>query len=238
MYREEDLGFPGVVGMEVAAMSQGSSQVNTLFTFMAHGSNPRGENSAVPLLDHRPYLLTITISTQFPAPQPAVVRVFLLCWPRSDQRLLPIQLDMFRTEVGPGVTRLTRHWDQSPHLAGPGMDMATLQERLLQGSMDWEQFSDAGCGWPHHLHLPRGGRGAGWRLVVLVSPPGPADHDDWGRGSAGWGMCGARQGGLPDSRPLGFPLDRPVVLDSVEGQASRPNWAFVPVDIIHENDFV
>jgi hypothetical protein len=66
------------------------------------------------------------------------------------------------------------------------------------------------CGWPYHLLLPRGTRqGLECRLMVILT--------DWlidrvGADSAcgSLSFCGARDADYPDSRPMGYPFDRPL----------------------------
>src|SRR5262249_25084052 len=66
------------------------------------------------------------------------------------------------------------------------------------------------CGWPYHLLVPRGtAAGMPFRLLVILT--------DWLIDRVGadstcgsLSFCGARNSDYPDTRPMGYPLDRPL----------------------------
>ena len=91
-----------------------------------------------------------------------------------------------------------------------------------------------GCGWPAHLLLPRGTRtGASFRLFVMVSKLLPGDAartaDQEAVRRSAFIHCGLPGSQVPDSRPMGFPFDRPVGW-SWHG---RSNMAVTDVKILH-----
>merc|ERR1712013_965371 len=82
------------------------------------------------------------------------------------------------------------------------------------GRISRQTFNWAGCGWPISLNIPTGSvGGSSWQLVVVASPLKPHDVSNvqqWDRaGRVSWSYCGVDRGQVPDSRPLGFPFDRP-----------------------------
>ena len=76
-----------------------------------------------------------------------------------------------------------------------------------------------------------------WRLVVVASPVLARDRGrvrDWQRADrVSWSYCGVQEGRVPDSRPLGFPLDRPSSRSSLDSLASsHPNIFLQEVSIV------
>ena len=80
------------------------------------------------------------------------------------------------------------------------------------------------CGWPYSLLLPRGTRaGMRFKLMVMVT--------DWERDRVGrdtccgsLSYCGALDR-YPDSRPMGYPFDRPFSESILETVATQANMA-------------
>ena len=83
------------------------------------------------------------------------------------------------------------------------------------------------CGWPYHLLLPRGTRqGMPFRLMVMLT--------DWlidrvGADSAcgSLSFCGARDADYPDSRPMGYPFDRPFAGRTIPQMLADPGLRHV-----------
>ena len=81
--------------------------------------------------------------------------------------------------------------------------------------MTEDEFNWSGCGWPETMVLPRGREGGmTFRLYMMVSRVLDRDSAmtaDWEQMQfTSWSWCGVRRndGDVPDSRPMGFPLDR------------------------------
>ena len=92
------------------------------------------------------------------------------------------------------------------------------------------------CGWPAHLLVPRGtSGGSSFSLFVMLSKLLPGDAalsaDPQAVANSAFVHCGLAGKRVPDSRPMGFPFDRPVVW-RVEG---RSNMALTEVQIIHQD---
>ena len=165
-----------------------------------------------------------------------------------------LELDQWLASVGPGQTMESRWEGQAPHLSKrQGQSLQALQRSLLQGQVapppppfrphgpvqvSRRMFNWAGCGWPLHLNIPSGRAGGmAWRLVVVASPVLARDRGrvrDWQRADrVSWSYCGVQEGRVPDSRPLGFPLDRPSSRSSLDSLASsHPNIFLQEVNIV------
>ena len=75
-----------------------------------------------------------------------------------------------------------------------------------------------------------------WTLVVMVSKVLPQDIsslESWKANSnLAWSYCGVREGLVPDSRPMGFPVDRDFQDISMLAMG-RDNWHIKQVSIKH-----
>ncbi|KAJ1519799.1 hypothetical protein ONE63_005052 [Megalurothrips usitatus] len=75
-----------------------------------------------------------------------------------------------------------------------------------------EEFVFCGCGFPHHLLVPRGSReGLTYSLFVMVTDYEQDKVDQvvpGGSCSDAPSICGVFGGKYPDKRPMGFPFDR------------------------------
>ena len=190
-------------------------------------------------LNHRPFNWVFELNSTLLYATHSVVRLFLQPPGSAGMNRATFQLDHFYHHLQPGRNVFTRPELSAPHLSKSRWSLAELQEGLMSGQLDWQQFSWGGCGWPRHLNIPRGRPGGmAWQLVAVVSSLLPADLSrlaNWRANSqVAWSFCGARWGAVPDSRPLGFPLDRdPPAGDVSSLAAGRPNWLILPVTITH-----
>lgn len=80
------------------------------------------------------------------------------------------------------------------------------------GTAQEAQFNFCGCGWPHHMLIPKGLPGAGLAadLVVIVSnyQLDRVDQDLVGTCNDAASYCGVRDRLYPDRRAMGYPFDR------------------------------
>jgi len=243
-YNEHDLGFPGVrVGSAFIQPNHGAN--NTFYTCREatevrvdslDGTMP-GSRMSVQYrrLNHRPFTFNHVIHNELNYPIGAVVRVFIL--PRDGNIRTTIHLDHFYHVLQPGTNYIRRDELEAPHLSKSRWSLNQLQNRLMNGQVNRWEFSWGGCGWPRHLNIPRGTeRGMDWDLVVMVSQQLPVDRArvrEWTmQRNLAWGYCGVQRGVVPDSRPLGFPVDRSFTnIQTLSG--GRPNWMITPVVIRH-----
>ena len=202
-YSREDLSFPGLEVVAARLVSRGERD-NTI------GSDREEE-----------FTLEVTLRAELETQ--AVLRAFLV-FPEKPSVVL--ELDQWLASVGPGEVTESRREGQAPHLSRrEDQSLQQLQRSLLRGQVSRRTFNWAGCGWPRHLNIPSGRpEGMAWRLVVVASPVLARDRDrvrDWQRADrVSWSYCGVQEGRVPDSRPLGFPLDRPDSRSSLDLLAS------------------
>jgi len=161
-------------------------------------------------MDHVPYTLEVTVNARMATS--SIVRVFLVS---SSQPSIAIEMDKWLARLTPGENRIIRREEDAPHVSRrPTQSLRGLQRLLVTGRMSQHMFNWAGCGWPISLNIPTGSvEGSAWQLLVIASPLMPNDLQSvqqWERaGRVSWSYCGVLRGQVPDSRPLGFPMDRP-----------------------------
>jgi len=261
-YGAEDLAFPGVEvrSAEMRTLGNGEEYYprNTLYTSIAPDTiklkncfgdfigttdrqaeldcedslNPQPVSLTFSKLNHLPFSLSVEVFS-FKRTL-AVVRAFLVPINFPDPKMF-IELDKWLVELNPGMNTLTRSDYEAPHLGQQEYTMYQLQQLLASGQLTPLQFAWGGCGWPQHLALPKQGH---FHLVVMVSKILPGDSQDvevW-RKKLGysWSYCGVQVGKVPDSRPMGFPMDREYgTLDDLVGYGG--NFFKTEVDIIDNN---
>merc|ERR1711936_412087 len=167
-------------------------------------------------LNHQPFQYRIVVSSKFTRVK-AKLRIFLI--PKktpSNKEPLAVEMDRFLISLRKGNNNIIRKSSQSTVTGKRQRSLIELQEALFSGNISDSELSQfEGCGWPAHLLVPRGTpSGPNFSLVVMVSKllPGDAaqsaDQEEVSRSS--FVHCGLPGGLVPDSRPMGFPFDRPV----------------------------
>lgn len=113
-----------------------------------------------------------------------------------------------------------------------------LDKVPADGTKEMDYFNYCGCGWPHHMLLPKGTeKGCLYELFVMVSDyradkvvqdmtgvdAGGVDADSY---------CGIQDKKYPDKQAMGFPFDR-VARKGVSSLSSflTPNMRVLPVTI-------
>jgi len=188
-------------------------------------------------MNHRPFRWNIVIESDLAEPTPAIVRVFMLPNMRGVGNRATIHMDHFYVELSPGINRVSREELDAPHLSKSRWSLNQLQDSLMTGQITRADFTWGGCGWPRHLNIPRGTeQGMSWTLVVMVSRVLPQDRGrlrNWTRNNhLAWSYCGVTSGMVPDSRPMGFPVDRDFTdINMLAG--GRENWNITEVIIRH-----
>jgi len=228
-YGDQELNFPGVEVTEAHVQSERGEGANNLYTYMdtttvrlqsvdLSATDGSSVNIAYDRLNHIPFSYHVNIKSK--TETQGLMRIFLIpagirLPPHTDVTQVAIEMDRFLIMLNPGDNYFTRHSSSSPFIAKSSMPLVELQERLLMGEISEEQFNYAGCGWPGTMVLPRGSEGGmGFRLYIMVSQVLPGDSAitaNWERMHyTSWSWCGVRrnEGDVPDSRPMGFPLDR------------------------------
>jgi len=260
-YTDNDLSFSGVELIEVSVKTE-EGDLNILATFMDHeafvqlGSldmTKAGRSSvgvSYTRLDNHPFTFNLEIKASNHTK--GMVRIFILpgvipTGPQVDVTQLAVELDRFHVNLTAGINNIARKSTDSSFLAKRQLSLYELQKKLLEKEISEDEFNWGGCGWPKEMFIPRGNEtGMKFDMFVVLSPlleNDKAHTADWDEHHTGtWAWCGVRsdQGGMPDTRPMGFPLDRSppngdwksLLIDDYE--AERKNMARLPVVIKHK----
>jgi len=228
-YGDQELDFAGVEITAAHVQSERGAGSNNLYTYMdsstvrlqsidLQATDGSSVNIAYDRLNHIPFTYHVNIRSA--TETQGILRFFLIpagirLPSHTDITQVAIEMDRFLIFMNPGDNYFSRHSSSSPFVSKSSMPLVELQERLLLGQITEEQFNWSGCGWPQTLTLPRGREGGmGFRLYTMVSQVLPDDSAltaNWERMQyTSWSWCGVRrnEGDVPDSRPMGFPLDR------------------------------
>jgi len=146
-------------------------------------------------------------------PAGVTVRVFLAPLEAVEDRRQWMEMDKFRWVLKRSERAvIARPASLSSVIRKPG---------AAAGGADY-----CGCGWPANLLLPRG-RLAGMRFRLLVMlTEWSVDRVPQDSPCGSFSFCGARDR-YPDTRPMGYPFDRPLPPDRTIAQfvAAQPNVA-------------
>jgi len=263
-YHDVDLDFPGVHVYIVELKSLNGDKLNTLTTFMDHEAsvqlssvdfeeNERPVEIRYSRLDHVSFSYTYYIHSYHYEAR-GICRTFMIpanvsIQAEVDITQVAIEIDRFHFTLNRGHNTIVRHSNESPFLGKSNEPLHGLQQRFLRGQVSEAQFNQAGCGWPQELLLPRGSsHGAVYYIFAIFSPllkndkAHTADLPTLSKRS--WAWCGLRKdaGGMPDSRPMGFPFDRPPPAGKWQALATRldgnrrGNVAVTTVRIFHKTN--
>jgi len=259
-YTDKDLNFPGVELTDVTVKTEAGDN-NTLATFMDHDAfvqlgsldmTKAGRSSvgvSYTRLDNLPFTFNLEIKASNYIK--GMVRIFILpavipAGLQVNVTQLAVELDRFHVNLIAGINNIARKSTDSSFLAKRQLSLYELQKKLLAGEISENEFNWGGCGWPKEMLIPRGNEtGMKFDMFVVLSPlleNDKAHTADWTKHHTGtWAWCGVRsdEGGMPDTRPMGFPLDRSppngdwksLLVD--DSGAKRGNLARLPVTIKH-----
>jgi len=243
-YSDDELGFKEVEILSSSVQSNGGK--NVLRTFLdkeewtLHGSTVGTTNNFLArynILNHEAYEYKIEVQSNLAKVVRAKLRIFLI--PKSSpvthaNSPFAIEMDRFLFSLEKGKNTITRKSTESTVVAKRQRTLLELQEDFAHNNItepELELFD--GCGWPAHLLVPKGtASGNQFDLVVVLSRLLPGDaalsvHPEKISKSS-FVHCGLPGGTLmPDSRPMGFPFDRPVTW------RMPANMARTPVTIFH-----
>ncbi|KAK4878033.1 hypothetical protein RN001_010539 [Aquatica leii] len=162
-------------------------------------------------LQHYPFTYTITVDNNG-LQRMGTCRIFIA--PEYNEKGLPMQfrehknlfiaLDRFTVTLKPGVNTITRSSKESTVTIPFEQTFRNLGDST-------SELNYCGCGWPHHMLLPKGiPNGYPCQLFVMISNyaddavvptiPGSCKTAD--------NYCGVRDGLYPDRRSMGYPFDR------------------------------
>ncbi|PSN38098.1 Phenoloxidase subunit 1 [Blattella germanica] len=128
-----------------------------------------------------------------------------------DQRLLFIELDKFTVTLKPKTNNIERNANDSSVTIPFERTFRDLQTSRPSGGTSLEQFNFCGCGWPHHMLIPKGTpEGFPCELFVMVSnfDDDKINQSIEGQCADAASFCGIRDKLYPDKRNMGYPFDR------------------------------
>ncbi|XP_045454384.1 phenoloxidase subunit 1-like [Melitaea cinxia] len=131
----------------------------------------------------------------------------------EEQRTLAIELDKFTHYIPVGTSTIRRSSkDSSVTIPYERTFRAQSARTGKQGSIEAAAFDFCGCGWPHHMLIPKGtAKGYPMVLFCMITnwDEDKVDQDlAPGTCSDAASYCGVRDRKYPDRRPMGFPFDR------------------------------
>ncbi|OXA56731.1 Phenoloxidase 3 [Folsomia candida] len=190
-------------------------------------------------LDHLDFQYQFTVDSQ--RARRATFRIYLA--PRFDEKgrryVLEEQrrrffiLDKFTVALNPGMNKVVRNSADSLLTIDFPQSYRELQTDVAN------QTPDCGCGWPHHLLIPKGTpTGMAFDLFVMATDARLDAVPQSGRGSVCRSApiyCGIVGERYPDARPMGYPFDRPIYsnnninpldprFDDVPGPITLEEW--------------
>jgi hypothetical protein len=179
---------------------------------------PDGSIVNKPYLDLEDFFFFFRAENTAPQDRPVTVRVFLAAAVLAESRRLWIELDKFGVTL-PASRRVVifRPSRLSSVVRKPAWRPTEPRPVFAPGTPEAARnYCD--CGWPYHVLLPRGtAAGMPFRLMVMMT--------DWMIDRVGadstcgsLSFCGARDTDYPDSRPMGYPFDRPLAAGRSIGQ--------------------
>ncbi|XP_039745914.1 phenoloxidase subunit 1 [Pararge aegeria] len=243
-YPAERLDFPGIRVSSIGI--EGSSGANLLNTQWEQSTvelgrgldfTPRGSVLArFTHLQHDEFNYVIDVNNSSGSDMMGTVRIFMA--PILDeggnqlsfdeQRRLMIELDKF-TEALPAGTRTIRRRSLDSSVTIPYERTFRNQNTRPgdPGSAQSAEFDFCGCGWPHHMLIPKG-TDRGYPIVVFCMISNWNEdrviQDLVGSCNDAASYCGIRDRKYPDRRSMGYPFDRPTPASSIT-DFMTPNMA-------------
>ncbi|XP_022907906.2 phenoloxidase 2-like [Onthophagus taurus] len=227
-YTREQLDFPNVsvTDMNVKTPSGSTNQLNTFWqqsdVDFSNGVDFIGSGSVFVRfthLQHEPFTYNITVNNTTGSNRMGTCRIFL--GPKTDergnplllnnQRLMFMEMDRFTVNLKQGQSTIVRNSTQSS-VTIPFEN--SFRDLNRPAGVSQDQFNFCGCGWPHHLLVPKGKpEGYPMQLFVMISDyeqdkvdqPATDDAVECDDASS---YCGLRNKKYPDKRSMGYPFDR------------------------------
>ncbi|XP_013109667.1 phenoloxidase 2 [Stomoxys calcitrans] len=185
-------------------------------------------------LQHAPFEYVFQVTNEYDSNKKGTCRIFLC--PKTnetgaalnleEQRVMAIEMDKFTVDLVPGKNTIRRSSDQS--------SVTIPFERSFRKVGPSHQPKDAsalaafqfcGCGWPEHLLVPKGKpEGMAFDLFVMISDYAndsvEQTNDSPDTCGDAYSFCGLKDKKYPDRRTMGFPFDRRLPGNNMEGFAS------------------
>ncbi|KAB0791115.1 hypothetical protein PPYR_02915 [Photinus pyralis] len=227
-YTVSQINYDGVTVDSCQIQSQGGNP-NVISTFWQQSDvdltrgmdfQPRGPVFVrFTHLQHQPFTYNISVNNSGGARR-GTCRIFIAPatdergnpWLFQDQRTLFVELDRFVVNLQPGKNTIVRRSDQSSVTIPFERTFRNLEaNRPAEGTDAVEQFNFCGCGWPHHLLIPKGTpEGKDSHLFVMISnyDDDRVDQDTNVPCNDASSYCGIKDRLYPDRRSMGYPFDR------------------------------
>ncbi|CAH2093356.1 unnamed protein product [Euphydryas editha] len=243
-YPRERLDFPGIrvssVGVEsVAGRGLLTTQWEQSTVDLGRGLDftPRGSVLArFTHLTHDNFNYVIKVNNTSGSGVMGTVRLFIAPvrdeqgrpLPFNEQKRLMIELDKFTQSIPAGTSTIRRSsLDSSVTIPYERTFRAQSARPGDPGSVEAAEFDFCGCGWPHHLLIPKG-TSQGYPMVLFCMISNWNDdrvaQDLVGACNDAASYCGIRDRKYPDRRAMGYPFDRPTPASSLRDFLT-PNMA-------------
>jgi hypothetical protein len=181
--------------------------------------------------------------------QAVTVRIFLAPETQLEDKTSWIEMDRFRYTLDASARAVIfRSADASSVIRMPALkwnDLLPTDQPSKEAELPPYDWCD--CGWPYTLLLPRGtAEGMPFRLFVMLSSgndlnippaPGPCDGQNLDNCTS-ISYCGLKGASYPDSRPMGYPFDRPFATSISDTVAARQNMAWRTIKIQYKGDIL
>ncbi|XP_045539351.1 phenoloxidase subunit 1 [Papilio machaon] len=249
-YGDDKLDFPGIRVSSISIESPAGA--NTFATQWEQSTvelsrgmdfTPRGSVLArFTHLQHDEFVYVIEVNNTLAQAATGTVRIFMAPTvdengaPLSfeDQRRLMIELDKFTQPLNAGTNTIRRRSVESSVTIPYERTFRNQSNRQgTAGTAQAAQFDFCGCGWPHHMLIPKG-TPEGYPVVVFAMVTNWDDdkieQDLVGTCNDAAAYCGIRDRRYPDKRPMGFPFDRPAPVGILE-DFLKPNMAIKQCNI-------
>ncbi|PZC75388.1 hypothetical protein B5X24_HaOG206118 [Helicoverpa armigera] len=249
-YSDDKLDFPGIRLSSVSL--EGPAGNNTVGTFwelstveLGRGLDftPRGSVLArFTHLQHQDFTYVLEVNNTSGQGVMGTVRIFMAPTVNEqgeplgfdEQRRAMVELDKFTAGLRPGNNTI-RHRSLDSSVTIPYE--RTFRDQSARpgdpGSSEAAEFDFCGCGWPHHMLIPKG-TAQGYPVVLFAMISNWADdrveQDLVGSCNDAASYCGIRDRRYPDRRAMGFPFDRPAPAQALS-DFLRPNMAVNDVTI-------
>ncbi|CAK1552411.1 unnamed protein product [Leptosia nina] len=138
----------------------------------------------------------------------------------NDQRRLMIELDKFTENLPSGSSTIRRSSVNSSVTIPYERTFRRQADRPGDpGSGTAAEFDFCGCGWPHHMLVPKGTTsGTPYVLFCMISDwnnDRVVQADVVGSCNDAASYCGLRDRKYPDKEAMGYPFDRPIPVSSL-----------------------
>ncbi|CAO1401424.1 unnamed protein product [Diamesa serratosioi] len=160
-----------------------------------------------------------------------------------EQRRLMIEMDKFTVPLKAGENIITRDSRESTVTIPLSRSLSRLENVPTADSGNLQEHRFCGCGFPHHMLLPKGTTGGTiYDVFVMISnykddAITPANNNP--SCSDAHSFCGIRDAKYPDKRKMGYPFDRVYVAETLQDFADKyTNMHTIEINIEHMDTII